>query len=934
MTARSRGAPLLVALSLIAACAGGGGGDEPTPVPVEVTTASLPAGTTGVAYAATLSATGGAAPYTWSVSAGSLPAGLSLGTDTGVLSGTPSAAGSATFTARAADSSSPQRSATRGLSIAVADPLVVTTTSLPSATIGVAYSATLAGSGGTTPYVWSITSGTLPAGLSFNGATGAISGTPTAAGTSTLTFRVADAASPQRSATKSLSIAVATPTVALAITTTALPLGATGQAYGVQLEASGGTGSRTWSVVQGWALPAGLTLSSGGLLSGTPTTATQLSVRVQVSDQSSPVQVDMAELAIEVRYASLLTATTGALPLGATGQVYDTRLEASGGTGTKTWSVVQGWALPAGLTLAPGGQISGTPTTATQLNVRFQVSDQSSPVQVDYADLTIEVRHAAILTVTTSALPLGTTGQAYSAELEASGGTGTKRWSLVQGWALPAGLTLAPGGQISGTPTTATQLIARFQVSDQSSPVQIDYADLTIEIRYAAILTATTSALPDGKTGQAYAAQLEASGSTGTKTWSVAQGWALPDGLTLASGGQISGAPTTATQLIVRFQVSDQSLPMQTDYADLLIRVDDPSLAITTTRVPAARAGATYGLQLVASGGTAPHAWSVVSGAPPPGLTLSSGGLLSGTPASEGYSTFTVQVTDASSPTQVAAASLTAYVQHASILAVTTARMPTATAGAPYGLQLVAAGGTGLYAWSLASGTLPPGLALSGAGLLSGTPTSQGFWSFQVQVSDGSSPAQTRDVSLGAAVRYASELSVSTARMPTATAGAPYSLELLASGGTAPYTWSVTSGNPPPGLTLSQAGLLSGTPTSQGYWSFQVQVSDGSSPAQTRGVSLGATVRYASILAVATSHLPWAEAGAPYSVQLAAAGGAPPYTWSLAAGHALPAGLTLGPAGVISGTPTAAGGTTLVIDASDGSTPPQHATATLFLEVR
>ncbi|HZY05685.1 MAG TPA: Ig domain-containing protein, partial [Anaeromyxobacteraceae bacterium] len=186
MNEKWRGLPSLLLALLLTAC-GGGGKEEPTPpTPPGVSTSSLPWGTTGVAYSATLSASGGTTPYSWSVSAGSLPAGLSLAAATGIISGTPAAAGSSSFTVRVADASSPQLSAMKDLSITVVDPLAVTTASLADATINVAYTATLAASGGTTPYSWSLASGTLPAGLAL-GSTGAVSGTPTAVGTSTFT---------------------------------------------------------------------------------------------------------------------------------------------------------------------------------------------------------------------------------------------------------------------------------------------------------------------------------------------------------------------------------------------------------------------------------------------------------------------------------------------------------------------------------------------------------------------------------------------------------------------------------------------------------------------------------------------------------------------------------------------------------------------------
>jgi hypothetical protein len=175
---------------------------DPIAPPV-VTTASLPVGTTTVAYSQTLSASGGVSPYTWSVASGTLPAGLTLSAD-GVISGTPTAGGTSTFTVRVTDSGS--RTGTKSLSIVVGTPVGVTTASLANGNVGTALSRTLAASGGATPYTWSLTSGALPAGLSLSAA-GVISGTPTTASTANFTVQVSDSAG--RTGTKALSLTIA-----------------------------------------------------------------------------------------------------------------------------------------------------------------------------------------------------------------------------------------------------------------------------------------------------------------------------------------------------------------------------------------------------------------------------------------------------------------------------------------------------------------------------------------------------------------------------------------------------------------------------------------------------------------------------------------------------------------------------------------------------
>src|SRR6202022_2858729 len=156
---------------------------------ISVTTTSLPVGTQNAAYSATLAAVGGTTPYSWTITSGTLPTGLTLASS-GVISGIPTVAGTSNFTVQVTDASS--KTATASLSLSIAAPLTVTTTSLTGGTQNTAYSATLAATGGTTPYSWSITSGILPAGLTLASSTGVISGTPTGTGASNFTVPVTD----------------------------------------------------------------------------------------------------------------------------------------------------------------------------------------------------------------------------------------------------------------------------------------------------------------------------------------------------------------------------------------------------------------------------------------------------------------------------------------------------------------------------------------------------------------------------------------------------------------------------------------------------------------------------------------------------------------------------------------------------------------------
>lgn len=180
------------------------------PPPLAITTSSLPNGTAGTAYSATLDATGGVQPYSWSISSGTLPAWAKLDSSTGVISGMPNAAGTTNFTVKVTDSESPTVSVTKALSIVIAPApaLTISTSSLPNGNEGTAYTATLAATGGVTPYKWSISNGTLPSWATLDASTGVINGTPNATGTTNFTVQVTDSSATPVSTTKALSITI------------------------------------------------------------------------------------------------------------------------------------------------------------------------------------------------------------------------------------------------------------------------------------------------------------------------------------------------------------------------------------------------------------------------------------------------------------------------------------------------------------------------------------------------------------------------------------------------------------------------------------------------------------------------------------------------------------------------------------------------------
>lgn len=172
--------------------------------PLTVSTTSLSFGIVSKYYNQSLAATGGLRPYTWSITAGTLPAGLTLKGTTGVISGSPTAVGTSNFTVQVKDVKGSTN--TQTLTIAVYNPLSITTKSVSNGSVDRQYTQALAATGGKTTYSWSISAGSLPAGLTLNSTTGVISGTPTTKGTFSFTVKVTDANKTE--ATKAFSMTV------------------------------------------------------------------------------------------------------------------------------------------------------------------------------------------------------------------------------------------------------------------------------------------------------------------------------------------------------------------------------------------------------------------------------------------------------------------------------------------------------------------------------------------------------------------------------------------------------------------------------------------------------------------------------------------------------------------------------------------------------
>lgn len=514
------------------------------------------------------------------------------------------------------------------------NPITLSPSTLPNGTLGAAYSQTITASGGTAPYSFTLVSGSLPPGLSLS-TSGALTGTPTSAGSFTFTVRATDSAGCFGSRVYTIVInPAACPTITLSPTT--LPAAIAGTPYGpVTITATGGTGPYTFAVTAG-ALPPGLSLSTAGVISGTPTQSGSFTVTITATDSAGCQGSRLYSALVNCPVILVAPAT---LPDGIVGVPYGpVAITASGGTAPYVFTVVSG-TLPAGLTLSPAGSLSGTPTAAGSSTFTVRATDAVGCFGERLYTLIIAVRGCPSILVSPATLPPATIGIVYGQTITASGGTAPYTFAVTAG-ALPPGLTLSPAGALTGTPTMAGGYTFTITATDSAGCLG---SRVYLLIVSCPTITVAPATLPAPVAGVPYSQTITASGGTAPYSFAVTAG-ALPPGLTLSVGGLLSGPPTATGAYTFTVTATDAAgCPGSRIYT---FTVTCPTITIAPATLPAATIGVAYNQTITTSGGTAPYTFAVTAGALPPGLTLSSGGLLSGTPTTDGVFNFTITATD------------------------------------------------------------------------------------------------------------------------------------------------------------------------------------------------------------------------------------------------------------------------------------------------
>ncbi len=419
--------------------------------------------------------------------------------------------------------------------------------------------------------------------------------------------------------------------------------------------------------------------------------------------------------------------------------------------------------------------------------------------------------------------------------------------------------TLPPGmgiinSVLLGTPTRRGNYPITLTASNSDhSATAVNHCLLTVQDPPPVVpVFSTACPVPVGTLNIAYSQNIVA---TGTSAISYApSGGPLPNGLTLNSTGLLSGTPVLHPGVypfnVVATNLSGTatlacSITIGTTVPPVVI----PNPSITSCPLGGATTGSAYNQLLSATGGSGTLTYSVLSGSLPAGLTLASTGALSGTASTAGASSFTLQVTDTGSRTGTLACSITVTNPAPVVPAptVTTAcPLPGGTQTSAYSQTMVASGGTAPLSFSL-SGLLPAGVTLSSAGVISGTPTASGHFPFTLTVTDAANRSSSTACSLNIATFVppptppptpAALSLTTTCPLPSAIIVAPYSTTLASTGGTSPFTYSLTAGELPRPLTLTSGGLISGAPFHFGTYNFTLQVRDAALNTVSRSCSM------------------------------------------------------------------------------------------------
>jgi hypothetical protein len=619
---------------------------------------------------------------------------------------------------------------------------------------------------------------------------------------------------------------------ALALTPTSSLSGIAGAAFSQAFSASGGNGTYTYAVTNG-AVPAGLTFS-GDTLSGTPTESGTFSFEITATDQTVPAGSGSQTYSLTIAPPNIVV-SPASLPIAAAAVAYNQSFSAAGGNGSYTFSLASG-SVPAGLNLV-GATLSGTPLESGSFTFEIAATDQTTPAGSGTLSYTLTVAPPSIV-VSPTLLPSGTAASAYSQTISATGGNGTYSYA-VTGGALPAGLTLDSGsGVLSGTPTASGTFTFDITATDQTSPAGSGSRNYTLAIAVPNITVAPT-AVSGATAGAAYSQSFSGSGGNGSYTFAMTAG-TLPTGLGFDAGtATVSGTPLASGSFTFDITATDQTTPAGSGSRSYTLNVAPPTITLSPPSLTSGIGGEPHNQSVSASGGIGTYTYTLTNGTLPNGLTFS-GGTISGTPTASG--TFPIEITATDQTTPPASTSqIYSLVIDPATLSMTPSALPSATTGFDYTANFVGMGGVPPYSFAISGGALPSGISLASDGTLGGTTFDSGAFSFDVTLTDSSTPAAsttatyTLDVNLPV-------LTLEPAILLPAVVGTPYSATFTGLNGVAPYDFSTTD-TLPAGLLLDPGGVLSGLPILEGVYTFSITLSDltGATTSNTYSLTIALT---------------------------------------------------------------------------------------------